>query len=140
MSWHSCWLWPCLLLMMCLVHACRNNPVHELIDVQTGEGYVCTLDMDGVVECTGGPSPSSDYRFSAISVSARTHGCGIRSDSGALGLVTCWLGPSACKTTVRSQGPLFNMPADFYGDLVSAGDCVTCATRSYDGEIQCWGE
>ena len=104
----------------------------ELVKIGVGHQFLCFLDVEGSVSCSGGIADRSRWRelpddeFSQVSVSVDRFAqgiCAIRTD----GEVICW-------GDIADQ----SIPPGPYTQL-SEGYNYACAVHQ-DGSIRCWGE
>ena len=114
---------------------------------QISAGFLNTcgiLDADGTAVCWGSnffgansPPNSPPLTFSQIATNGGQT-CGVRSDSGSVGLVECWgfNSQGQAKPYVADGGPVDN---DTLFSQVAVGVIHTCGIRTVDSSVLCWG-
>lgn len=109
---------------------CTHAPEGSASQVTVGAGFSCAI-VEGMTQCWGsrvalGPMPTFDPANPAIAIAAGAdHACVLLSD----GRARCWGGREH-----RVDPP----PAGSY-DALASGQTHSCAIRSDDHEVVCWG-
>ena len=111
---------------------CTKAPPGRFVQVSAGNLHTCGLRPNGQVTCWGNnkhgqsATPKTE-QFKQISASMHSHHtCGITLKRADL---VCW-GDNSHMQSENRDGPF---------DMVATGHKSTCAIRSVDKQIECWG-